>query len=94
MSTEALRACAVSELAPRFRGVTKSGRPRRATAVIHRRQLTGSLIAAPILTMATSKCHHLRHAIEPRCSGTAPEKCRRPGRWQRLRLGHETLCRP
>jgi hypothetical protein len=35
------------------------------TADSHDRQLTGSLIAVPMLTMAPSKSHHLQHAIEP-----------------------------
>jgi len=44
---------------------------------MHRRQLTGSLIAAPMLTIATSS-NHLRHAIDPNRSEAAARQCQRP----------------
>ena len=44
------------------------------------RQLTGSLIAVPMLTMATSQSHYLRPAIEPSCSEAAAREYRRPAR--------------
>ena len=50
------------------------------TAGTHHRRLTGSLIAARMLTMATLKSHHLQQAVGPSCSEAAARECQRPAR--------------
>ena len=60
---------------------------RTPNAGSHHRQLTGSLIAAPMLTMATSKSHHFRHAIDPTCSEAAAREFRATGHEQPIVSG-------
>ena len=67
--------CCTHRLNPQLAAAIRLRTPNAGT---HHRQLTGSLIAAPMLTMATSKSHHLRHAIDPSCSEAAARECRRP----------------
>src|SRR6476646_12031427 len=56
------------------------------TAGTHHRQQTGSLITVPMLTIATSKLHHLRLAIDPSCSEAPARDYRRPANSRRSPL--------